>query len=161
MLTAFFFLLQLIVAGLAQALEIVLIPEQTLIASVRCLVVSHQSRCVAVSATASNHLASEPVAYQHRHAQLLPACRLVPSTVFETGITMPVALDLTRCRPKPWRERTDARLDGCKSAHTLNAKRRPVKVASSSPPYLIAVALALNRCLNRRETVRVGCGRET
>ncbi len=148
MLAALFTLLELVVAWLAQALEIVLIPEQALITTVRRLVVSHQSRRVAVDATASNHLASEPVAYQHRHAQLLPSRRLVPSTIFETGITMTVALNLTSRRPKPRRKCADTWLDGCKSAHISNTQkgdrlRSPHQVRDN----LIAVALALNRCL--------------
>ncbi|WP_353505675.1 hypothetical protein [Rhizobium sp. RM] len=50
---------------LAKALQIVLIPEQLLITAMRHLVVSYQSRRIAINATAANHLASEEVSDQH------------------------------------------------------------------------------------------------
>lgn len=72
------FLLEPVVARLAKALQVVLIPEQVLFALMADLVVSDQLRGVGLDPSASHHLAGEEITLQHLHAQLLPTSRLVP-----------------------------------------------------------------------------------
>ncbi|TWF53252.1 hypothetical protein FHW37_104529 [Neorhizobium alkalisoli] len=76
---------------LAQALQVLIIPEQPLITMMRRLVVGDELRGVRLDASASNHLAGEHVPDQHRHAQLLPSCRLVPLTVLKVGVALTMA----------------------------------------------------------------------
>ncbi|WP_368517470.1 hypothetical protein [Rhizobium sp.] len=88
----FLLLLQAVVAGLAQAVQIALIPEQRLVAVVRRLVVCHELRCVSLDATASLHLASEEITDQNAHAQLLPTSRLIPGSPWLRAVTLTMAL---------------------------------------------------------------------
>lgn len=69
-----------VVTGRAEGLQVVLVPEQRLIAAVRLLVVNDQLRCVRRHQPAAGPLASEHVADQDDHAHRPPPRRLVQLT---------------------------------------------------------------------------------
>jgi hypothetical protein len=82
------------VARLAQALQVLLIPEQLLIAMVRPLVVGYELRCVRLDLPTSDHLAGEEIASEDGHTQLLPARLLVPTAMLKVLVTLTMAFPL-------------------------------------------------------------------
>lgn len=105
-------------AGLAEALEIALIPKQRLVALVLDLVVSDELRRIAFYLAASDHLTCEEIADQHLHPQLLPACRLVPAAPSDrlVALAKPGFL-VSRHPPHKGLDRGDQRLDGLELSH--------------------------------------------
>lgn len=131
-LPALLALLQPVMAVLAKALQVLIIPEQPLITTMRDLMVSNQLRCVSLDAATSLHLASEEIANKNGPAQLLPPCRLIPAAPFDVLITIAQALLLitrqttnARCKCGELRlERGEAR-----ASHILRCAKGDPKVA--------------------------------
>ena len=71
-----FALFDRIVTGLADALDVALIPEERFPASMRYLVVSYEPRGVRLDPLA--HLTGEQITDQDGHSELLPTGRLIP-----------------------------------------------------------------------------------
>lgn len=67
-----------VVAGFADADEVVGVPKQAWAAAMAYLVVGYQLGCVVVHATAARPLAGEQIAQQDRPAQRIPALEAVP-----------------------------------------------------------------------------------
>lgn len=66
-------------AWLAEALQIVEVPEQVIVAAMRALMVGHQlGRVLQLNPPASDHLAREPITNEHTLTKALPCSRLVP-----------------------------------------------------------------------------------
>jgi len=106
--TSLLALLPTVVAGLAEAPQVALIPEQRLVTAVRLAVVGHQQRGVRLDPAAAPPLAGEQVAAKDRHAQLLPTRRLVPLPPTAL-IALPIerlAINRRRSKPRPQRPET-------------------------------------------------------
>jgi|GEM_PF-4263613 len=75
-------------------MQVVLIPEQIWIATVRAFVVDNRTVICRMLADAENagSLAGVVVPDQDMVPKLLPPCSLVPTTMFEVGITLTMAL---------------------------------------------------------------------
>lgn len=65
-------LLFAVVACLADAMQVALIPELALIAAMRVDVIAYQFGCLRFDASASGHLASEQIALKDHPSQFLP-----------------------------------------------------------------------------------------
>ena len=78
-----------VMAGLAEALDVAVIPEQALVTSVRLLMVSYQQAGVRLCSSA--HSASEQVADQDGPAQAAPTWGLVPLAPLD-GVALLIVL---------------------------------------------------------------------
>jgi hypothetical protein len=72
----FFLLFHFVMTGLAEGLQVRVLPEQALVTPVRLDVVAHQPAGVAFSATALGAL--EQIAKKDAEAERAPSCRAVP-----------------------------------------------------------------------------------
>lgn len=114
-------LLVAVVAGLAQALQVLGVPEQRLVTTVRGVVVSDQIGRVGLDPLAAP--AGEQIPDQHRPAQLLPACGLVPGTPRLGCIAMVRALPFVAGRiPDSGCQRADPRLEALQPAHMASLR---------------------------------------
>ena len=118
-----------IMARLAQALDLVGIPEQHRVTSMRHLVVCHQFRRVCLGAPA--HLADEQIAKQDRPAQSLPSCGVIPAPPGRdlSAIAGPACLVLGRGQNRtacgePWRH----------ARQSCHIKPRPASVPAKVDP---------------------------
>ncbi len=103
-----FLLLDGIVAGLADAAQVALIPELAFITTVRLDMIADQLGSVGLYSPASRHLACEQVARQYLPAQLAPTFQLVPLSPRCRRIPRPF-IPLRLLDLQSWRQRRQAR----------------------------------------------------
>lgn len=122
-------LLELVVAGLAERLDVVLVPEEIRVATVRDDVVTDQERSVRLDPAALGTLAGEEISGEDPKAKQLPALQVEPSA--PRLLCLAVAVRIARDERSP---RGDAVEPGWRSGEPTHGNRGSETRTARTPP---------------------------